>query len=233
MEKNPYRQAAIVIASLTRESADAVLDRLPEAHARAVRDELVRIDVVEPNEQESAIGEIVSMRQACQDSYDSEPSREIEDADVTCHEPPPRAVGGSFLDDLLVQDDTSIACALVHERTSVVAALLGAVPGKRAASILRQFPDDLQARVVTALNFRAAANQLAVEVVADRLCDRHAEFVGAQRLGLQHNDALQAIFDELTEEERAEMLRGIEKENPMLAQRLIASSSDSPNDCYC
>jgi flagellar motor switch protein FliG len=220
METDAYRRAAIVVASLERQSADDILERLPETQARAIRDELVLLDELIPSERDDAIREFLETRPSDHVSVDAEIPRELESLNPASQLTAGPLVGNSSLDDLLAQDDESIALAVMHERTSVVAALLAAVPGKRAAAVLRRLPTDLQSRVVTVLNLGVASNPVAVDIIADQICDKQAELIADQRLGMHHRDALQAIFDELTPEERIEMLCDLEKENPVLAQRL-------------
>lgn len=233
---NVYRRAAIVVASLDRDAADALLDRMPEDRAQAIRDAIMQldIDVLRKEEKESAIGEfLVSLRspdEADETLIGSYPG--VASASDTRS---PVDTRGEPLCDLLKHDDHMIATSIMHERTSVIAALLGAMPGKRAAGILKLLAADSRAQVLSALNLCVKPHAEAVEVIADRICDRHSNLQPEPTVGMQHHDALRAIFDELDPAERQRMLADIGPRNPMLAQRLSQSSQISPkqNDCYC
>jgi len=233
---NAYRRAAIIVASLDRDAADALLDRMPEDRAQAIRDAIMQldVDVLRADEKDSAIGEFLVSLNASDDadesmlgSFPAVPSAADLRNTVDIRNEP--------LGELLKHDDHMIATSVMHERTSVIAALLGAMPGKRAAGILKLLAADSRARVLAVLNLCLQPHSEAVEVIADRICDRHANLQPEPTVGMQHHDALRAIFDELDPEERQRMLADIGQQNPMLAQRLRQSgqASTKQNDCYC
>ncbi len=51
------RQIALIVDQLDRSSADALLERLPESHERAVRDEMIALDTVDENERDQVTRE--------------------------------------------------------------------------------------------------------------------------------------------------------------------------------
>lgn len=241
---NVYRRAALIVASLDRAAAQEVINRMPDEQAYAIRQELVSIQSTDTGERELEVARFLASNRAPDlangrdDSADSfVPSSSLEAAispaaNAVSPEESVPAVGAS-LSDLLKQSDESIATHLMHERSSVVAALLSACPRNRAAGVLRELPAIVQSRVLVLLNLGVRTKSRWVEIVADVICDRHAETAPSPALNSSHQDALQAIMNELTPAEREQMLSDLEKENPMLAKRLNASTPASKQDCYC
>ncbi len=227
--RNAIRRAAIIVSSLDRDAADAVLDRMSEEQSRAIRDELIELDQLPEQERKGAIDEFFVAQQA---------TMELGGIATATAEPAASPMNESMVD-LLKYDDTVIASAVMHERASVATALLGALPGKRAAGVLRLLQPALQSRVVSLLNAGVSPHARAVDAIANQICDQRSELHFDQQLREQHQDALQAIFDELSPEERRTMLNDISQENPLLAQRLKQTGSASPirnlanDDCYC
>ena len=234
MDANVYRRAAMIVSSLDRQSADEVLERLPEDQSQAIRDQMISLNELSPSERDRVIDDFLRARADVDPNtrpFGHSTNSSTWSA-VSQGNPAPLVTTSSF-QELLLQEDDVIATAIAYERTSVVAGLLNAMPGKRAASVLRRLPVKLQSRAVAALNLGITTKQPMIDVVSDKICDKQAESNATVQLSMHHRDALQAIFDELSSEERAKMLGDLEQEHPMLAQRLRASVSFKPNDCYC
>lgn len=234
MDDNVYRRAAMIVSSLDRQAADEVLDRLPPEQSQAIRRELIALDECDHAERDRAIDDF--LRTAEREEFTTLAIDFNDDLSPKAAAAPSRPESprpASSLQDLLRQSDETIAAALVHERASVGAALLNAIPGRRAASILGRLPVKQQSRIVAVLNLGVSARPEVLEVVADAICDKQAQLATSDKLGMHHHDALQAIFDQLSPEERARMLDDLEHENPLLAQRLRASQAKGATDCYC
>ena len=222
MSKNEvYRRTALILAGLDSCAIDAVIDRLPEQHAAAIRHELMTLDQLDPEEQNEAIAAFVARQETPEVANVSTPN-------VAPDRLMPPA--GSALSDLLAQNDEAIAMHLYHERSSIAAALVNAFPKDRAAGTLRHLPAAMRSRVLIQLNLGVQTKSHVVEMLADRICDRQA-YLDQGKLNASHQDALQAIMDELSPEERLQMLKDLEKENPLLARRL--NPNRSRDDCYC
>jgi flagellar motor switch protein FliG len=58
------RKVAVVLASLDAETADALIDRMPEERARQVRQALLELDQLDPAEQEAVVAEFLRQGQA-------------------------------------------------------------------------------------------------------------------------------------------------------------------------
>lgn len=233
MRHDAYRRAAIIIASLDREAADEVIDRMPDDQARAIRNELVAIQSLNAGEQEAEIQAFLASGNSGASEQLGIPMSRL--APTEWSEPILRSSleANSSLHDLLQHSDDQIAVNVMHERTSVVAAMACALPNDRAAGVLRLLPAKLQSRVLEQLNLGICTDPSVVDVIADRVCDRQAETDSSPRLNTGHQDALQAIMNELSSAERRQMIRDLERENPMLAQRLQAKCSTKSHDCYC
>ena len=205
--ENHFRRAALVIAGLDRHTADEVLDRLPEGHAAAIRHEIISVLNFDSDEQQAVIRDFLHPTK--------EPARsEIETTPRSSSTPQ-----SSSLQDLLSLDNEVIASALMHERSSTVAALLASVPGTRAAMVLRLLPSAQQTRIILLLSHGIVTDEVVVNLIADLICDTHAQSHNSSP-GMRHQDALQAILNALSPQERFEMLRRLEPENPVLAHRL-------------
>ena len=233
MGNDAYRRAALIIASLDRNAADAVIDRMPDKQARAIRDELIAIHSLNASEQEAEIQAfLASNRSEALENITKQPSspESLQWGASTAHAAP---AANSSLHDLLQHTDEEIASNVMHERTSVVTAIVHALPKDRAAGVLRLLPANLQSRVIEQLNLGICTSPSVVDVIADCVCDRQAELDSSPRLNAGHQDALQAIMNELSPAERRHMIHDLERQNPLLAQRLRATSSETSQDCYC
>ena len=169
-----YRRAAIVVASLDRASADSLLERMPEERARAIRDEIMRLDELPTPERQATIDAFLVTQHT-----DANPDLSIDSvmiATAATEELTPDQSGENAVEqtntitELLNHDDESIASEILHERTSVIAALLSFVPGKRGAAILRLLPSERQAQIVRCLNAGVAPGGVAISLIAEQIC---------------------------------------------------------------
>src|SRR5262249_46870785 len=71
------RKAAVLIASLDADTADAVLAQMPDHQAEAVRNEVLRLNDLHPVEQRSVIDEFFQIGSPQPESYDTEPSETL------------------------------------------------------------------------------------------------------------------------------------------------------------
>lgn len=237
---NAYRRAAIVVSSLDRNAADDLLERLPADQARAIRDELVLLDDPNQDEQLHAIEDYLQPTSIVDEPAFGDSTSECDDMVASQTDAADSFVTHAatpVLTELLAQSDESIADALKYERASVVSALLHSLPQKRAAGILRQLHPQLQWRVMSNLNQGQRSSLHLIEIIADRICEKQATRIDPKANESQE-DALKAIFSELSLDEQREMLRSLAVENPMLAQRLVpklpsTASNAATRDCYC
>ena len=142
----------------------------------------------------------------------------------------------SSIRDLLGHSNQALASAIAYERATTIAAFLSAIPGDRAAGILKLLTVEMRTRVLAILDAGVDANPKVIEAVAEWICDHLADSSMEPTVGLRHRSALKAILDEFSAEERTAMLEDLANENPMLARRLAEETSatvEQPRDCYC
>jgi|GEM_PF-5433168 len=212
---NAFRQAALVVAKLDRDAADDLLERMPDEHARAIRDELAFLDDTDANDAEHVIEEFLETTGGKAETIlDSETERH-----ATL--PIPVQCSSTSLAELTRHDDEKIAEAIRYERATIVAALLRSMPQRQAAKVLQRLPPSTQWLVLNHLNRGQLANETIVEVIADRICELLSQ---ARMESVEPQiDALHGIFCELDNRQQESMLQTLEVEQPMLAQRLRAS----------
>lgn len=227
MAEDAIRRAALVVANLDRAAADAILDRLPEQQALAIRDEILALSDADFGEQEGVLRAFLHPPQSDQLEQST---RQGPPSIATRHGP---EVSPS-MQDFLVLDDEVIATALMHERSSVIAGVLASVPGNRAANVLRLLADTTQTRVMLLLSHGISPKAAVIDMLVDAICNRFDECAHRPVPGMRHHDALQSILEAMGPQERFEMLRSLSAENPLLARRLAESdTSNSSSDCYC
>ena len=218
---NAFRQAALVVAKLDRDAADDLLERMPDEHARAIRDELAFIDDADANDAEHVIEDFLETAVSCEEAV-----LDVETERLATF-PIPTQSSSTSLEELTRYDDAKIAEAIRYERATIVAALLRSMPQKRAANVLQLLPPSTQWLVLNHLNRGQLASVAVVEVIADRICELLSP-VRVESVEPQI-DALFGIFRELDASEQNSMLQSLEMEQPMLAQRLRASIASTRN----
>jgi flagellar motor switch protein FliG len=204
------QRAAMVVASLDRKAADAVLERLPHHQAAAIRHAMISLSDDE-GEQQQAI------RSFLQPSAPAPPvaTPVSRDPFVTPNHPE------SPLEALCHADTTAIASCLVHERASTISAVLLALPGKKAAAILKLMDPRRRDRILNNMGLGHVPYSSAVSDIAARileLCQTHASMPSAPNA--EQHDSLRDILDEFEDHEHQEMLASLVDVNPLLARRL-------------
>ena len=245
---SPYQQAALLIAKLDRQSADELLERMPSDQSQAIRNAVLELEEFndsecdqaivdfldenddEPIEQvpaedierhtfdagthiESSAAAVVTLDPECSQHSDAGSDRSTADA-------VPSSFCSTSLEEMLQHDDMAIAHVIQHERSSIVAALLRSTPQKRAANLLRLLNAELQTRVLSHLHVSQHVSPETVEIIADCICDQLASDATTEA---ERIDGLLGIFRELPEGEQEVMLQSLQRENPVLAQRLMTA----------
>ena len=237
----PIQQAALILSRLDPSTRDAVLDRMPHERAYSIREAMQQISAPCAAEQEVAIREFLARRS------EGAP-RQAPSATVDIRFPEtelPRTVNhatdpvNESICDLLQHADESLARVLAHERTSTIAAILSAIPGHRAAGVLRTLDQAKRIQVLAILDAGVEFKPKAIEAVAEWICDYLAATTLEPSVNANHRSAIKAILDEFNQEEQRDMLADLARENPLLARRLAEDvglapeADDSNKDCYC
>ena len=76
---DPIRQAAILVAALDMDAADALLEQMPDEFAAAVRHQVMELDDVDPAEEQAIIGQFLG-KEVAADGDSLELSSDVQDA---------------------------------------------------------------------------------------------------------------------------------------------------------
>lgn len=233
MCEDPIRRAAMVVANLDTRAADELLDRMPEEQATAIRSEILAMSETDYSRQENVLRDFLHPPASADTTLAEKGYCRPPASTSTSNAASPALDGLSpSVQDLMRLDNEEIVMSIAHERAPLIASLLAGIPGPRAASMLRLLPESLQSRVLLLLSRGIAVQDDVIDEVAEFICDCSAASARHPTPGMRHQDALQAILDAMGPQERLEMLRSLEAENPLLARRL-AETGGSIADCYC
>lgn len=153
------RKAAILIASLDRASADALIDQLPAAEARRVLQAVVALGEINPDEQDAVIEEFCAV---------GRPARPIDQSGIELSDnlarrfavdrPSPVAAAAAKAPGQLSEaprfsflhtaSGAEVARLLSREQPQMIAVVISHLPSRRAVEILEHLPSGLQADVI-------------------------------------------------------------------------------------
>jgi flagellar motor switch protein FliG len=164
------RKAAVLVASLDADTADAVLAQMPDHQAEAVRNEVLRLNDLHPVEQRAVIDEFFQIGSPQPESCDTEPSEPLTHlltsaidefqteraplgtpsfvqhhsaGSYDSHEDKQRPLG--FLRQ--VEPETLVP-VLEREQPQVIALILAHLPHERAGHVLARLPAAMQTDVI-------------------------------------------------------------------------------------
>lgn len=214
MTLNPeqLRKAAVLIAALDADGADAVLDRISPEHAALIRRTLIELPDVAADEESAVIGEFFRSG-----GVEAEPI-----ADDVTYEPSATASFGAvapfhFLHDTAVED---VAELLADERPQIAALVISHLPAEQASQTVAALPDDLQAEVVRRLARLDETDPEILREVEAALERRHRGRFPAAGRRLVGVGAVRRIMDEASPEMRRQWLTSLALQDPRLAANL-------------
>jgi flagellar motor switch protein FliG len=215
----PIRRAAMLVAALDADAADALLDRLSAEQAGLVRRVLVEIDDVDPHEQRTIIQAFL----AAPAGRGGEPTVEF----VAPEAPVPhvsQAPTFGFLHEADVEDLREL---LAGERPQTVAVVISHLPADRAAEVLATLAPPLQADVCRRLaSLHEADPDVLGDIEAGLQMRFRKKFVrGDRAAGL---GAVQDILSEAAPPLRQTLLSAISRQDPRLAERLTRPTRPPP-----
>jgi flagellar motor switch protein FliG len=228
------RKAAVLIASLDEQSADALLRQMSPDDAAKVRSALVELDEIPAAEQERVLADFLHQQgapalavNASDDdvSLDLDPTVEAAAAQVTVPripQPPPAETTVAeppfaFLEKV---DAKAIATVLSRELPQTAAVVLGRLPPEKAAAVLQELPAAL---ATDALERIAWLDELSPVVEADlarelrRQLAPHIKAAGADTASLARMTAVLGAMD-YRQRQRAVLALG--ERNTSLLHRL-------------
>jgi flagellar motor switch protein FliG len=207
------RRAAMLVAALDADAADALLDRLSADQAGLIRRVLIDLDEVDPHEQRTIIQAFIGR------GNDPAVEAAVEFVAPTTPEAEsqaPAALPFGFLHEADVED---LAEMLAGERPQTVAVVVSHLPADRAAEVLATLAPPLQADVMRRL---AALHEADPAVLGDieaglQLRFRKRLIRGDRAAGV---GAVQDILSEAAPPLRRTLLSAISRQDPQLARRL-------------
>jgi flagellar motor switch protein FliG len=151
---DPVRRAAVLIATLDAESAEALLDEIPADDAARVRQMALEMTTVGSDEERAVIGDFLeSSAPATNHDVDGPRDAEIElcvspeslVADASLDDGPAELPPNSFLN---VPGVDHLPQLLENERPQTIALVLSRLSESQAAGVLGSLPDRIQADVL-------------------------------------------------------------------------------------
>jgi flagellar motor switch protein FliG len=223
------QKAALFVAALDAETADALLDRLQPAQAGLLRRVLVELDDTENDLQRAAVAEFVGCAPRALDA--SAKTAEPQESapvlygaaayDQAGRRTPSVATPFRFLHEAPGEDLSEL---LEGEHPQTVAVVLSHLPPQRAAEAVASLSEGLQADVLrrlARLDETDSATLVAVETELER---RFRSRFPADRGRASGVGAVQSILSEASPAVRRSLLAGISRQDPKLATRLTRPS---------
>ncbi|EAQ82021.1 FliG C-terminal domain-containing protein [Blastopirellula marina] len=231
IDQQMIRKAAIVVAELDPDAADALLDGFPEEIAQQVRYESMMVDDVPVEERRAVLTEFMQRRSgataAKPEAHDelmlsstvrqtaSRAPAKAYDAKPTAPVPPPF----HFLNDAPPE---MLAPFFEQESPQVIAVVLSHLEPARASAILRELPIDMQATVIQRLVDLGHTDAEVLQDIESRLqsiVQDQLQAMSHRRIGLSAAKAILAASDEASS---AEVLKALKTRSAAMALRLGA-----------
>ena len=221
------RKAAILVASLDRAAADAVLELLGPEQARQVRQAVVAMDDIPAAEQEEVLDEFARLRPgkpsretsgvelagrlAQEIGWGAASYREQESAEKEPHGQPFRRLRDA--------EGEKLARLLSGERPQTIALVLSHLPPRQAGGVLVQFPADLQVEVLRRLVDLEETDPAILREVEKTLEARLSQQVQMQRRRVAGMEAVSGILEESSSEVSLKILDNLSMRDRKLAQK--------------
>jgi flagellar motor switch protein FliG len=212
MTPEQLRKAAVLIAALDADGADAVLDRIPADEAAQIRRTLIELPDVAADEEAAVIGDFFRhggvATEPADDDVVYEPSTEAARHDGAAF---------AFLYEAAVED---LAELLADERPQTAALVISHLPAEQAAQTVAALPDDVQPEVVRRLARLDETDPDVLREVEAALQRRfRSRFPNGARRAAGVG-AVRRIMDEASPEVRRQWLTSLATQDPRLAANL-------------
>lgn len=222
---SPLRKAAILIAALDDASADKLLDQMSEAQARAVRDQILELDEVDPELQKEVLQEFFAAQKpgtatplAAPPETNTDKNSGVE-LDLSPHREPTTEAytaawanrDGSanpfgFLSEL---EPSVLGEALLREHPQTMAVVLAHLPPRRAAAVLERLPAQQQAEVARRIVDLDEMDAQVIEELATSFAKLLDEQLRKQRRRVTGMNRLAGILAESRETSEQQILQNL------------------------
>lgn len=237
------RKAAIFVASLDRKAADLVLDQMPEDVAQAVRQAILDLDSIDPEEQRAIVADFRRRRSPVQVPEGASPSDarqrsglrlsgvEVDGELAKKFMPPPLERPTPAPSRTTPQTDPPfrslrqaeadrLARVLAVERPQTIALVLAHLPPQHAGSVLSRLEADLQVEVVRRLVDLEETDPEILREVERGLEMRLAKQVPMQRRRVAGMAAVAGILEACDRRTGDQILDNLDRYDRDLVERL-------------
>ena len=222
------RKAAILVASLDRAAADAVLELLGPDQAQQVRHAVVAMDDIPAAEREQVLEEFARLRpgKPAQETSGVELAGRLAKeigwgaANYGERESAEEEPSGRPFRRLREAEGEKLARLLSGERPQTIALVLSHLPPRQAGGVLVQFSADLQVEVVRRLVDLEETDPAILREVEKALEARLSRQVQMQRRRVAGMEAFSGILEESSSEVSMKILDNLSARDRKLAQKL-------------
>ena len=219
-ENMELRRAAILVASLDRQTADSLLDALPSAKATEVRQAIMSLAEIDPAEQQSVIHEFLAGERIREDmALQAETSPPACDEAVAVDSPalvdqPPEQVP------LHECNVARLSRLLRHEQPLTIAACLSRLTPTQAVAVVQNLPRDVRGAVLKRTAELQAADPEALAEIESELNQLLQQDIEHQTKTSDGIARLQAMFHHLDSSDRQVLVDDLSQHDRQLATRL-------------
>ncbi|MEZ6118486.1 MAG: hypothetical protein R3C28_18225 [Pirellulaceae bacterium] len=212
------RKAAILIAGLDRESADQLLEQMPEDRAEQIRRMIFSLESVSPSEESHTLLEFLRLTQPSHSTTSAESHRVPAKPDAAESEGTgkPHPPTHPFSDMLAQASNDFIVASLQNEHPQVIAYVLTFVASGRVATLVANLPGELQVDVLQRIVEIHRASEWAGQEVQ--------QWIASQFSADQHRSSLASqlspLLNSANQKARGEILEHLQLVDQLLAHRL-------------
>lgn len=218
MPRSPesVRKAALLVATLDQQTADALLDQMTEAEADLVRRAAVAIDIIDSAEQEAVIREFLGR------PAESPQSRAASEPRLPANPPtsvPPRGSQPPFRFLHQAHPDQLLPF-LQGEHPQTIAVVVSHLPPERSSRLLSLLPSSLQADVLERLVHLEEMHPEILRELESGLESRIAQIASNGHRRASGLAAVESILSASDRRGQRRMLENLEQHAPQLARQL-------------
>lgn len=231
-QMNGIKKAAILMISLGSEASAKVMKLLPDSMIQKVSYEIANTAYVTPTEKDEVIDEFVATATARQyvldggldyakdlliTSLGQQKAKEVLDVlnTIQLREQP--------LNIARRADEQQLVNLLVEEHPQTIALILCYMQADKAASVLSQFPTDMQADVAERLATISTTSPATIQRIEKVMENKFANLVDGERENIGGVGALVDILNSTGRSTEKTILAGLEERQPDLASEIQAN----------
>lgn len=237
MDASTLRKAALLVASLDTQAADRLLEQMSPQQAAAVRDAVLQLGPVDPEEQRRVIAEFMAAYSGkasaarasgeidagielggnlAQPPRTSQPARSGDRADLhSAHRALPFRL-------LRSTEENQLAQVLASERPQTIAVVLSHLPHRQAGNVLARLPAALQVEVIRRLIELEETDEEILREIEAALESRLAQVVQRGRRRVAGLGAVAGILDAADRDVSSRILANLVQSDRALAEQLGA-----------